>query len=202
MRVNIERAQAIASELQKFNWEEFNGIGVLCPPAGICPVGNLPIVEKASVDKELAERLVPLPEQLPSPTTADTYSVHLAGCLKLVSELCASSPYSQQAGAEVSENITARWQQRCSQLQSALQGAEYPVFRDKTIAADYTFPKLLADFTASEEQVKQKYLERFTARTDDYIRLHDELIRNVRQAEETTIEMSGWSFSPQEAPSP
>ncbi len=197
MLKNIEQAQAIASELQRLEWKEFAAIGILCPPGGICPVGNLPIVEKASVAKELADRVVPLPERLPSPKTAETYSVQCDNCLKLATEVCSNSPYSKsQSSAAGSENVTAQWQQLCSQLQSALQGAEYLAFRDKTIAADYTFPQLFAYFTASEEKVKQKYLEKFVAESDEYIKLHDELIQNVQQAKQTAIELSNWQFSP------
>lgn len=199
MQKNIEQAQAIASELQRFNWNEFSAIGILCPPGGICPVGNLPIVEKASVSKALLDRVVPLPERLPSPKTAETYYVQCGNCLKLAREVCSQSPYNEsQSGTTGSENITlAQWQQLCGQLQSALQGAEYLASRDKTIAADYTFPQLLAYFTASEEKVKQKYLEKFTAKSDEYIRLHDELINNVQQAKQTATDLSNYEFSAQ-----
>jgi len=201
MRKNIEQAQAIASELQYFDWKEFAAIGILCPPWGICPVGNLPIVEKTSVAKELMDRVVPLPERLPSPKTAETYSVQCASCLKLAGEVCLNNPYSEsQASATGSENITAQWQQLCSQLQSALQGAEYLASRDKTIAADYTFPQLFAYFTASDEKVKQKYLEKFTAKSDEYIKLHDELIQNLKEAQLAAIDLSNWQFTPQDAP--
>jgi len=200
MRKNIEQAQAIASELQHFDWNEFSAIGILYPPQGICPVGNLPIVEKASVDKKLVDRVVPLPEQLPSPKTAETYSVQCDNCLKLAREVCSRNPYSEsQAGATGPEKITlAQWQQSCSQLQSALQGAEYLAYRDNSIAADYTFPKLFAYFTASDEKVKQKYLDKFMAKSDEYIKLHDELIRNVQQARQTAIGLSNWQFTPQD----
>jgi hypothetical protein len=198
MQKNIEQAQAIASELQHFDWNEFSAIGILYPPGGICPVGNLPIVEKASVVKELVDRVVPLPERLPSPKTAETYSVQCDNCLKLAREVCLHSPYNESlASAAGPEKITlAQWQESCSQLQSALQGAEYLASRDKTIAADYTFPQLLAYFTASEEKVKQKYLNKFIAKTDEYIKLHDELIHNVQQASQTTMDLSNWQFSP------
>jgi len=199
MQKNIERARSIASELQRFNWKEFSAIGILCPPAGICPVGDLPIVEKASVAKELVDRVVSLPERLPSPKTAETYYVQCDNCLKLATEVCSNSPYSEsQASVAGSENVTAQWQQLCSQLQSALQGAEYLASRDKTIAADYTFPQLFAYFSTSEEKVKQKYLEKFTAKSDEYIKLHDELIQNVQQAKQTAIDLSNWQFSPQD----
>lgn len=201
MRKNIEQAQAIASQLQHFDWNEFSVIGILCPPQGICPVGNLPIVERASVDKKLLDRVVALPERLPSPKTAETYSVQCASCLKLAREVCSNSPYSEsQASTAGSENITAQWQQLCGQLESALQGANYLVFRDKTIAADYTFPQLFAYFTASDEKIKQKYLEKFTAKFDEYIKLHDELIRNLQEAKQTAIDLSNWQFTIQDAP--
>ena len=198
MQKNIEQAQAIASELQHFDWNEFSAIGILYPPGGICPVGNLPIVEKASVVKELVDRAVPLPERLPSPKTAETYSVQCDNCLTLAREVCLHSPYNESlASAAGPEKITlAQWQESCSQLQSALQGAEYLASRDKTIAADYTFPQLLAYFTASEEKVKQKYLNKFMAKTDEYIKLHDELIHNVQQASQTAMDLSNWQFSP------
>ncbi len=198
MQKNIEQAQSIASGLEHFNWNEFSAIGILFPPGGICPVGNLPIVEKASVVKELVDRVVPLPEQLPSPKTAETYSVQCDNCLKLVREVCSRNPYSEsQAGATGPEKITlAQWQESCSQLQSALQGAEYLASRDKTIAADYTFPQLLAYFTASEEKVKRNYLDKFMAKSDEYIKLHDELIHNVQQARQTAVGLSNWQFSP------
>jgi hypothetical protein len=200
MRKNIEQAQSIASELEHFNWSEFAAIGILCPPQGICPVGNLPIVEKASVAKELMDRVVPLPERLPSPKTAETYSVQCDSCLTLATEVCSHSPYNQsQDSTTGAEKFTlAQWQESCNQLQSALQGAEYLAFRDKTIAADYTFPQLLAYFTASEEKVKQKYLEKFTAKSDEYVRLHDELIHNVQQARQTAVDLSNWQFTPQD----
>lgn len=199
MQKNIEQARSIALELQRFNWDDFSAIGILCPPGGVCPVGNLPIVERASVAKELVDRVVLLPVRLPSPKTAETYYVQCDNCLKLAREVCSSSPYSKpQNSAASSENITAQWQQLCGQLQSALQGAEYLATRDKTIAADYTFPQLFGYFTASDEKVKQKYLEKFTAKFDEYIRLHDELIHNVQQAKQTAIDLSTYEFSPQD----
>jgi hypothetical protein len=200
MQKNIEQARSIALQIENFNWDEFSAIGILCPPQGVCPVGNLPIVEKDSVDKGLQGRVVPLPEQLPTPKTAETYYVQCNNCLKLAAEVCSQSPYNQSAGIAGSENITAQWQQLCSQLESALQGAEYLASRDKTIAADYTFPKLIAYFTVSDDNVKQKYLEKFTAKSDEYIKLHDELIRNIQQAKQTAIDLSNWQFSPQDTP--
>jgi len=158
-------------------------------------------VEKASVAKELVDRVVPLPEGLPSPKTAETYYVQCNNCLKLAREVCSQSPYNEsQVRTTGPGKITlAQWQELCGQLQSALQGAEYLASRDETIAADYTFPQLFAYFTASEEGVKQKYLEKFTAKSDEYIRLHDELIQNVQQAKQTAIDLSSWEFSPQDA---
>jgi hypothetical protein len=199
MQKNIEQARSIASELQRFNWDDFSAIGILCPPGGICPVGNLPIVETASVAKELVDRVVPLPQRLPTPKMAETYYVQCDNCLKIAREVCSNSPYSKpQDSATRSENITAQWQQLCGQLQSALQGAEYLASRDKTIAADYTFPQLFGYFTASDEKVKQKYMERFTAKSDEYIRLHDELIHNVQQAKQTAIDLSNGEINPQD----
>jgi hypothetical protein len=78
LKHHVEQAQVIASELEDFNWDEFSKIGILCPPQGICPVGDLPIVEKSSVSGELMERWVPLVERLPSPQTAGTYSIQCA----------------------------------------------------------------------------------------------------------------------------
>jgi hypothetical protein len=193
---NIEHAQSLASELEHFKWDEFSGIGVLCPPEGICPVGNLPVVEKTSVDKTLINRVVSMPEYLPNPKTAETYSVQCANCLKLARALCSNSPYNRPPPS-ASENITDEWQQSCSQLQSALQGAEYLVSRDNTIAEDYTFPKLFAYFSVSDEKVKQKYLEKFTGKTDDYINLNGEMIRNLQQANEMLTVLFNWQFTPQ-----
>jgi len=192
---NIEQAQSMAQELEHFKWGEFSGIGVLCPPAGICPVGSLPIVEKASVDKTLIDRVVSLVEYLPNPKTAETYSVQSTNCLKLAEELCANSPYNRPPPS-ASENITAEWQESCSRLQSALQGAEYMVSRDKTIDAEYVFPELLAYFSASDEKVKQKYLEKFTAKSDKFIKMHDEIIRNIREANQTLTDLYNWQFTP------
>jgi hypothetical protein len=198
---DIEQAQSIASELENFKWAEFSNIGILCPPQGICPVGNLPIVEKSSVDKNLVNRVADLASQLPNPKTAETYSVQCANCLSLAREICSSSPYNK-IPASGSENATALWQQSCGQLLSALQGAEYLASRDKTIAADYTFPKLFAYFSASDEKVKQKYLQKFTASSDEYIKLHDDLIRNMQEAKQATIELSNWQFTAQDSQVP
>jgi len=193
---NIEKAKSIASELQHFRWDEFSGVGVLCPPEGICPVGNLPMVEKASVDKTLADRVASLSEYLPNPKMAETYSVQCTNCLRLAEELCSNSPYDRPPPS-ASENITAEWQESCSQLQSALQGAEYMVSRDRTIDAEYVFPELLAYFSASDEKIKQKYLEKFTAKTDEFIKMNDELIRNIHEANETVTDLFNWQFTPQ-----
>ncbi|MBM3142203.1 MAG: hypothetical protein FJ005_04030 [Chloroflexi bacterium] len=199
MKKYIEQAQAIASDLEDFNWNEFSNIGILCPPKGICPVGSLPIVEKSSVTEETLERWVPLAERLPSPQTAKTYSVQCNNCLKLASEVCSRRPYneSQTRTLEAEKLTVTQWQELCSQLQSALQGAEYLAFRDKTIAAEYTFPQLFAYFTDSDEKVKQKYFTKFIAKSDKYIQLHGELIRNIQQAEQLTSELANWQFSSQ-----
>src|SRR4030065_2672983 len=92
MRYYIEHAQVIASDLEDFDWNEFSGVGIFCPPEGICPVGSLPIVEKNSVSKEFLERWVPLAEQLPSPQTAKIYSIQCASCLKLAIQVCSHRP--------------------------------------------------------------------------------------------------------------
>ncbi len=199
MKKYIEQAQAIASDLEDFSWNEFSNVGILCPPKGICPVGSLPIVEKSSITGETLERWVPLAERLPSPQTAKTYSVQCNNCLKLASEVCSRSPYneSQTRTLEAEKLTVTQWQELCSQLQSALQGAEYLAFRDKTIAAEYTFPQLFAYFTDSDERVKQKYLDKFMAKSDKYIQLHGELIRNIQQAEQVASELANWQFSSQ-----
>jgi len=199
MKKYIEQAQAIASDLEDFNWNEFSNIGLLCPPKGICPVGSLPIVEKSSITGETLERWVPLAERLPSPQTAKTYSVQCNNCLKLASGVCSRRPYneSQTRTLEAEKLTVTQWQELCGQLQSALQGAEYLAFRDKTIAAEYTFPQLLAYFTDSDERVKQKYFTKFMTKSDKYIQLHDELIHNIQQAEQLTSELANWQFSSQ-----
>ena len=199
MKNYIEQAQAMASELEDFNWSEFSDIGILCPPTGICPVGSLPIVEKKSVTGETLERWVPLVERLPFPQTAKTYSVQCASCLKLANEVCSNSPYNEsQARMPEAEELTlTQWQELCSQLQSALKGAEYLAFRDKTIAAEYTFPQLFAYFTDSDEGVKQRYLYKFIAEYDRYIQLQDELINNIQQAKKLASELANWQSSPQ-----
>jgi len=195
----IEQAQAIASDLEDFDWNEFSDVGILCPPRGICPVGSLPIVEKKSVTEETLERWVPLVERLPFPQTANTYSVHCANCLELASDVCSNSPYneSQASMTEAEEPVLTEWQELCSELQSALQGTEYVVFKNKTIAADYTFPQLFQYFTDSDEEVKQKYLDKFMAESDEYIQLHADLVDNIQQAEQLASELANWQSSPQ-----
>jgi hypothetical protein len=162
-------------------------------------VGSLPIVEKSSITGETLERWVPLAERLPSPQTAKTYSVQCNNCLKLASGVCSRRPYneSQTRTLEAEKLTVTQWQELCGQLQSALQGAEYLAFRDKTIAAEYTFPQLLAYFTDSDERVKQKYFTKFMTKSDKYIQLHDELIHNIQQAEQLTSELANWQFSSQ-----
>jgi hypothetical protein len=195
----IEQAQGIASDLEDFNWSEFSHIGVLYPPKGLCPTGSLPIVEQSSVTGELMERWVPLAERLPSPQTARTYSVQCASCLKLAREVCSNIPYSEsQTRMSEAEKLTlTQWQELCGQLQSALHGAEYSASRDKTIASDYTFPQLVSYFNASDERIKQKYLNKFVEESDKYIQLHAEMINNIQQAEQVASELSNWQFSPQ-----
>jgi len=192
MKYYIEQAQAVASELEDFNWNEFSNIGILCPPEGICPVGSLPIVEKGSVKEEFIERWFPLVERLPYPQTAKTYSIQCASCLKLAQEVCSHSPYNESLTLmpETEELTITQWQELCDQLQSALTGAEYLAFRYKTIAAEYTFPQLLAYFTDSDEKIKQKYLNKFIAESDKYIQLHDKFIHNIQQAEQVAIELA------------
>ena len=197
MKNYIEQAQVIASDLENFIWDEFSNIGILCPPEGICPVGNLPIVEKSSANEEFIKRWVPLADRLPSPETAKVYSVQCANCLKLADELCSHSPYIEpQTPTAGTENLTlTQWQELCDQLQSALIGAEYLVFRDNTIAAEYTFPQLLAYFTDSDEKIKQKYLNKFVAKSDEYIRLHVDLVNNIQKAEQAVSELASYKPS-------
>ncbi|OGN93365.1 MAG: hypothetical protein A2Z75_08820 [Chloroflexi bacterium RBG_13_50_10] len=197
MNKHIEQAQAIASDLENFNWNEFSDIGILCPPAGICPVGNLPIVEKKSVVTELMDRWVPLVERLPSPQTAKSYSIQCNNCLNLAREVCSQSPYNESQAPQEPGKLITQWQELCVRLQSALQGTAYLASRDKTIAADYTFPQLFAYLTTSDEKVKQKYLAKFMAKSDEYIQLHDELTHDMQQAEQIAIELADWPFNTQ-----
>jgi hypothetical protein len=199
MEKYIEQAQAIASDLENFNWNQFVDIGVLCPPEGVCPVVSLPIVEKKTVTGESLERWVPLVERLPFPETAKTYSVQCASCLKLASEVCSNSPYneSKTRTTETEELTLAQWQDLCSQLQSALQGAGYLVSRNMTVFSDYTLPQLLVYFDSSDEVVKQKYFNRFMAKSDKYIQLHAELINNIQQAEQLSSDLANWQSSSQ-----
>ncbi len=188
----IEQAQAIASSLEDLNWNEFSNVGVLCPPEGICRVGTLPIVEKGSVPKEFLEHWVPLAEQLPSPQTAKTYSIQCANCLELAVEACSQNRYNEtQIPMPEADKLTAaQWQELCVQLQSALMGTEYLASRDKIVAAEHTFPKMLVYFNASDEKIKQKYLTKFMTKSENSIQLHDELIHNIQRAEQVAIELT------------
>jgi hypothetical protein len=192
LKNHIEQAQVIASELEDFNWNEFSKIGILCPPKGICPVGDLPIVEKSSANGELMERWVPLTERLPSPQTAKTYSIQCASCLKLAKEVCSNNPYNEsQKTMPGAEKVTlAQWQELCGRLQSALQGAEYSASRDKAIFSNYTFPQLWSYLNSSDENIQQKYLDKFVTRSDKYIQLHAELISNIEQAKQVATELA------------
>jgi hypothetical protein len=194
IKKHIEQAKAIASDLENFNWSEFSKIGMVYPPQGMCSIGTLSVVEKSSVTGEALENWASLTEQLPSPQTAKTYSIQCNSCLKLATEVCLRSPYneSQTRLLEAEKLTVSQWQELCSQLQSALQGTEYLVSKNTTIAADYTFPKLLTYFTASDEQIKQNYLNRFMTEFDNYIQLHDELIYNMQQAKQVAIELAIW----------
>jgi len=192
MKHHIQQAQATASDLEDFNWDEFSDVGVLCPPKGICPVGSLPIVEKSSINEESAERWVSLVERMPYPQTAKTYSIQCASCLELAQEVCSHIPHdeAQTPMPETEELTVTQWQDLCDQLQSALQGAEYLAFRDKTVAAEYTFPQILAYFIDSDEKIKRKYLNEFVAKSDKYIKLQDEFIHNIQQAKQLAIELA------------
>ncbi len=192
---NLREAQRIALRLQHFDWDEFSDIGILYPPPGICPVGNLPIVEKSSVDSGQLSQVVDLLQGLPSPTTAETYSIQCDSCLKLAREVCSNIPAN---GETTNSDVAAKWQQSCAQLISALQGAEYLASRDKSIVADYAFPKLFAYFTASDEKIKQKYLDKFMVKSDEYIGLYNDFIRNVQSARQAVIDLSGYSSGPDE----
>ena len=198
MTKHIEQAQAIASDLENFNWNEYSDIGILCPPQGICPVGNLPIVEKSSVVQESMDRWVPLVERLPSPQTAKSYSIQCNNCLKLAQEVCSQSPFNESQASQEPEKFTiTQWQELCVQLQSASQGTAYLAYRDKTIAADYTLPQLVSYFTVSDERVKQKYLDKFMTKCDKYVQLHAEFTDNIQQAEQVASQLADWQFSPQ-----
>ncbi len=190
----IEAAQAITSDLEDLNWSEFSEIGIVCPPRGMCSVSTVPIVEKKSVTGEALTRWTSVAALLPSPQTVKIYRLQCDNCLKLASEVCLFDPNNElKTGASQSENVTAtQWQELCGQLQSALQGAEYLVSKNKTIAADYTFPKVITYFTDSDQQIKQKYLDRFVTESTKYIQLHGEMIRNIQQAEQMSLKLAGW----------
>jgi len=96
------------------------------------------------------------------------------------------------------EKLTlAQWQELCGRLQSALKGAEYSASKDKTIFSDYIFPQLWSYLTSSDEEIKQKYLDEFVTKSDEYIQLHVELINKIQQAEQVVSELADGEFSPQ-----
>jgi hypothetical protein len=112
--------------------------------------------------------------------------------LKLAKEVCSNSPYnaSQESMPEAEKLTLAQWQELCSRLQSALQGAEYSASKDKTIFSDYTFPQLFSYLNSSDEEIKKKYLDKFMAKSDEYIQLHAELVNNIQQAKQVVTDLT------------
>jgi hypothetical protein len=189
----IERAQAITSNLEDFDWKEFSEIGIVCPPQGMCSVSAVPIVEEKSVTGEALTRWTSVAALLPSQETVKIYRIQCDNCLKLAGELCQLDPGNEPATeASQSDNLTvSHWQEQCSQLQSALRGAEYLISKNKTIAQDYTFPLVITYFTDSDEQIKRDYLDRFVTESSKYVELQAEMIQEIRQAQQVTDKLAG-----------
>jgi hypothetical protein len=176
---HLKRAKDITSELSKFEWTEFAGVGVVLPPPGICATGVTYLAEKNSVPDGL--RWVPLTQQLSFVPTAKNFAVSYNNYLSLAQRVCS-------AGAELS---LAERHELCDQLESALVSANYLVSGHKNVVAYQVVPEIEAQFSRSDERIREKYLGRFKTKCGDYFALLDSLLYYTGQAQQVASILSG-----------
>jgi hypothetical protein len=181
---SIEKARGTAMELGAFTWNEFAAAGLLPPPGGMCSLGDL-IGEKDQFVANPGCKWITLPEMLPRPESAGVLVRYCDISLEMAKKVGDNMP---------SDNSTlAQWQELCSQLGSDLQGAE-------TLASNYrntnsyVIAKLEEGINSSDPAIKQKYMEKFQSKSAKYLSLLDELIKNLRQAEQATLQLTNWQF--------
>ncbi len=93
-----------------------------------------------------------------------------------------------------SDNSTlTQWQELCGQLGSNLQGAASLTSNYRNTNS-YVVAKLEEGINSSEPVIKQKYLEKFQSKSAKYLSLLDELIKNLQQAEQATLQLTNWQF--------
>ena len=181
----IENAHAVALELEDFKWSEFNTIGLLLPPAGLCAIGTC-VVEKQSVDRDSIERWVPVHQMLPSADAAKPLLVCYDKCLNMVNNVSAKCPYGERQTDvnETEEPMIAEWQELCSQLEAMLVATERLTLNHKN-NKEMDFDQIKEYMDNSDANISQKYLEKFQSRCTEYTNLIDEMIMNMRQARKT-----------------
>ncbi len=183
---NIVKAQAVASELMEFKWDEFSAAGLLPPPGGVCALGDR-VGEREQFDASSGCKWITLPEMLPRPESAGVLVRYCEMSLDIAKKLKAERP---------SDNSTSpQLQELCRQLQSNLQGAEYLALNYKNTNG-YVLAQLEDGINNSDEAIKKKYLEKFQAKSREYISLLDDLINTLQQAEKTTSQLAGEQLSP------
>ncbi len=176
---HLKRAKDITCELSKFEWTEFASVGVVLPPPGICATGVTYLAEKNSVPDGL--RWVPLTQQLSFIHTAKNFAVSYNNYLSLAKRVCS-------AGGEIS---LAERRELCYQLESALVSANYLVSGHKDVVAYQVVPEIEAQFSRSDERIREKYLSRFKTKCSDYFALLDSLLYYTGQAQQVASILNG-----------
>jgi hypothetical protein len=181
---SIEKARGIARELGAFNWNEFAAAGLLPPPGGMCSLGDR-VGEKAQFVASPGCKWVTLPEMLPRPESAGVLVRYCDISLEMAKKVRDNIP---------SDNSTlTQWQELCGQLGSNLQGAASLASNYRNTNG-YVLTKLEEGINSSEPVIKQKYLEKFQSKSAKYLSLFDELIKNLQQAEQATLQLTNWQF--------
>lgn len=175
---HLKKAKDIISELSKFEWTEFAGVGVVLPPPGICATGVTYLAEKNSVPDDL--RWVPLTQQLSFIPTAKNFAVSYDNYLSLAQQVCS-------ANVELS---LAERHELCYRLESALVSANYLVSGHKNVVTYQIIPEIEAQFSRSDERIREKYLSRFKTKCNGYFALLDSLLYHTGQAQQAVLRLS------------
>lgn len=187
---HIKEARSIALQLERFNWDEFNDIGLEALPSEICQIGGSVTTEEL-FDPSRGCRWIPLSEMLPNPESAGTLILYCDTCSKMAERVRLEKPMGNSESSE--------WLELCRQLQSTLKGAIYFATKYKD-TSEYALINIESSIDNSNPVLKKKYLEKFENKSAKYLSSLEDVISNLDKAEQALLQLTNGKLDVEATP--
>lgn len=177
MKSYIGHAHTSASKLKGFSWHQFGSVG------------------SYRVDKYGVQKWTLFSEILPSADVASPLLAQCDECRALATKVWLERPYeeAQRAVQEMEKLTIPEWRTLCGELELELGEAEHQASNIKA-ATEELFTAMEDGLSKDRPLIKERYLENFQRKSADYTDLLNEVMYNLKEAEQIASELRSWEF--------